>query len=80
MTRLDLSSLIAKPATDPGALDAEFLTVLAAGMLIFGLFAVRRAIQPVREILAAVAAAGAAVLMVLGALIVLILALGMPLL
>jgi hypothetical protein len=77
MTRLDLSSLIAKPAADPSALDPGFLTIFAVILLVFGLYAVQRAIQPVREILAAVAAAGAALLLVLAALIVLIVALGM---
>jgi len=49
--------------------------VLAVVLLVLGLFAIRRAIQPIQELLVAVAAAGAAMLLMIVALLILGLAL-----
>jgi hypothetical protein len=75
MERVVLSPLFAQPGDGTAVLDPGFLTVLAAVLLVLGLVAVRRAIQPIQELLVAVAAAGAAVLLMIVALLMLGLAL-----
>ncbi|MFI7544937.1 hypothetical protein [Actinoplanes sp. NPDC049599] len=75
MERVFLASLFAQPGNGATVLDPGFLTVLAVILLVLGLAALRRAVQPIQELLVAAAAAGAAVLLMIVALLILGLAL-----
>ncbi len=77
MLTLVLSPLVAQPDKGGSALDPGFFTILGVVLLVLGFLALRRAVQPVRELLTAVAAAGLALIFTMAAMAVLVVALTM---